>query len=178
MFNNSKIIYSLKEIFGVSKLKIKIAKLSEEEFKTEDELNLYLGGILPVRKGYFLMRSERKDVNIDQPHIILFHYNNKIFGEGIAYSMSDNLGELPNLPGEKFYYDKDNDKEKKYAGIIKFLPESLRVFKNPISKDFLNQLGYDLANQAWNIVKSQDYIKLLGEVAKTGGFANRFTIFD
>ena len=152
---------------------IKIIKLGDVEFKNIDEVKLFLMGELPIKKGYFLLRSLRGDARISQPTLFLFHFKGKIYGEGIAIKFSEGLKGYPDL---NITYKK-GDQEFNYPGFLRFIPQSIRMYKTPIDKALIADLGHVLAAPGWNILSHDDYFVILEEVCNSGGFISRFELF-
>ncbi len=130
-----------------------------------------------MKKGYFLLRSITSHVGPDDICLMLFSLKGTVYGEGISVARKEELKGYPQLK-DTTYDDHNGKGPQKYVGYLKFLPESIRVYCKPITKEFLHAINVDTSGRQWNQIDEKSYFQILKQVVKDGGFRSRLTNFE
>lgn len=111
------------------------------EFSSEDELRTWLKTTLVFRNGKYHLRSIGQVPKVTVGSIVLFRIEKAIVGEGIVKK------------------EIEDNKAEGYEGMVQFEPSSLRIYKEPLKVEELEEL-YERETGEKKNFQSQGYIRI------------------
>jgi hypothetical protein len=145
---------------------IRIFPHSTEEFRSLDLLTTWLLTALKARDGMYRLRSANAVADLKPGSIVLFRHGDVVVGEAVVRAYVREHGTDRILTGE----------EQQYEAVVKFAPDSIRLFAPPVSVQELQQLIGEAPDisvpRGYYAVRNWDvYPKLLAaHVGRTGAF--------